>query len=134
MTVVSQSGFGPRSHVEFFEDAARDHAQDEHDDGPEGRDVDDVFAILYCVEDSGCDFRGLREESVLWQVRGHGCSDEPWLDREHMDTGAVDAIAHAIDENAEGAFGGSIHIVALAAPVSRHGRDDGESSLVRGLE
>ncbi len=63
----------------------------------------------------------MREERVLRQVRGHGGGYESGLDGQHVHAAAVDAVAHAVEKDAQRAFGCSVDVVALASAVSGYG-------------
>src|SRR5580704_1644804 len=127
-------GCAESSNVELLENATRDRAKDKHDDGPECRDVDDVLSLLYRLEDSVGDIGRRGEERILRQMRGHGSGNESGLDGEDVNAAAVDTIAHAVEEAAERALRGSVDVVAFAAAIASHRRDDSQRSLTRGLK
>src|SRR5271170_5315857 len=83
------SDSGCPSDVELLEDAAWDQAEDEHDEGPEAGNVDDIFPLPNGFEDSVGDPGRRGKERILGQMRGHGGGDESRLDGEHVDAAAV---------------------------------------------
>ena len=67
-------------------------------------------------------------------MRGHRRRYKSRLNGQHLHTGAIDAITHAIEENIKAALGCPIDVVALAAPIPGDRRDHGDRSATLGLE
>src|SRR6185312_4092720 len=90
----------------------------EHDGGPETGRVEDGLSSLNGVQNVAGDLCRRGEERAWRQVRGHRGGDESWLDGQDLDAASVQAVAEAVEDEVEGAFGGSVDVIAPAGAVT----------------
>ncbi len=65
---------------------------------------------------------------------GHGGIHKPRLDGDDAHTAGIQAVAQPLQVQAQRAFRGAIHIVALPAAVSRHRRNADDETALQRLE
>ena len=128
VATVCVEGVWFRLQVHFFEDGLRNATNDEHDEGPKSRHVDDIASFLNGAENSVGDNIRSSKERALGQVSGHGRGDESRTNGENLNSAAIDAITDTIEKNIESALRSAVDVITLTSPVPGDGRDNSEST------
>ena len=103
----------------------------QHDDLPNARRVHHRLASGNAFDDvlrhllHRCHFLALG-----FEVAGHGRVGRAWLDEHHFHIRIGQAMLHALRVARHQAFGCTVHIVGLAATVTRNRADDGDGAVV----
>ena len=98
----------------------RNTLDNQHDQNPEPRRIKHVLVLLDGLVDIQGDFFRRGPQRALGESRGHGGVDEAGFDGQHLYAAFVQAIAQALQEDAQGALGGAIDVVGLPATVAGH--------------